>query len=98
MKLSEITIIPQSSLASPLEINIKISSCAKLILESTTSSDIIIEYNDADNLGLVSKISTSTVYLLKKNRGDERDAIMDPASADEGEVIYFWFSYVISMS
>merc|ERR1711918_288584 len=62
----EIEIQPQSSLAGPLEIDIQIGSCAKLILNS--SSDEIQEFSDVDVIGLNAKIQTSTVYLLMKNQ------------------------------
>ncbi len=64
--LMEIEIQPQSSLASPLEIEINVGSCAKYILDS--SSDEIQQFSDVDAVGLMAKIQTSTNYLLMKSQ------------------------------
>ena len=64
--LMEIEIQPQSSLASPLEVEISIGSCAKYMLDS--SSDEIQQFSDVDVVGLMAKIQTSTNYLLMKSQ------------------------------
>jgi hypothetical protein len=66
VNLSDILIIPQSNQASPLEIEIKIGSCAKYEIESSSRS--FRDDNLTEVTGLLAKIQTSTVYLLKKGK------------------------------